>query len=81
MTDVVYTDEFGPWWAGLSMEEQESVRATVGLLESQGVYLDSHIAPRSHRAGIPICANYGYSTLGARTVSCLPSIQSVTPCC
>jgi hypothetical protein len=34
--DVEYTDEFGDWWAGLSGEEQESVAASVRLLEERG---------------------------------------------
>jgi|APFre7841882724_1041349.scaffolds.fasta_scaffold89033_2 hypothetical protein len=34
--DVEYTDEFGHWWADLSEEEQESVAASVRLLEERG---------------------------------------------
>jgi len=34
--DVEYTDEFGHWWADLSEEEQESVAASVHLLEERG---------------------------------------------
>lgn len=34
--DVEYTDEFGAWWASLSEDEQESVAASVGLLEARG---------------------------------------------
>jgi len=34
--DVEYTDEFGDWWDGLCEAEQESVAATVGLLEAKG---------------------------------------------
>jgi len=33
---VEYTDEFGAWWDGLSVAEQESVAASVGLLERLG---------------------------------------------
>jgi hypothetical protein len=33
---VEYTDEFGVWWDGLSAAEQESVAASVGLLEQLG---------------------------------------------
>ena len=39
MTDVFFTDEFEAWWNGLSTEEQESVNATVLLLEVHGVAL------------------------------------------
>jgi hypothetical protein len=31
--DVEYTDEFGLWWAELGEEEQESLAASVHLLD------------------------------------------------
>jgi len=34
--DVEYTDEFGDWWSGLSEPEQESLAASVQLLEERG---------------------------------------------
>jgi hypothetical protein len=34
--DIEYTDEFGQWWAGLSEDEQESIDASVRLLEERG---------------------------------------------
>jgi hypothetical protein len=34
--DVEYTDELGGWWTALSEEEQESVAASVRLLEVRG---------------------------------------------
>jgi len=34
--NVEYTDEVGHWWAELSEEEQESVAASVRLLEERG---------------------------------------------
>ena len=34
--DVEYTDEFGQWWSGLSEDEQESLDASVRLLEERG---------------------------------------------
>ena len=34
--DVEFTDEFGAWWDGLSEAEQESVDASVRLLEARG---------------------------------------------
>lgn len=37
--DVEYTDELGAWWAGLSEDEQESVDASVQLLEARGPQL------------------------------------------
>ena len=37
--EVEYTDEFGDWWSGLSASEQESVAASVRLLEMRGPML------------------------------------------
>lgn len=37
--DVEYTDEFGGWWASLSEDEQESLAASVRLLEERGPLL------------------------------------------
>ena len=34
--EVEYTDEFGAWWAGLTEGEQESLAASVRLLEERG---------------------------------------------
>ena len=39
--DIEYTDEFGEWWNSLSVDEQESVRASVVLLEENGPKLRS----------------------------------------
>lgn len=45
--DVEYTDEFEGWWETLNEEEQESVAASVGLLETLGPRL-----PYPHSSGI-----------------------------
>jgi hypothetical protein len=37
--EVEYTDEFEAWWDGLTIEEQESVAASVSLLENFGTNL------------------------------------------
>ena len=34
--EVEYTDEFGHWWASLTESEQESLAASVRLLEERG---------------------------------------------
>ena len=34
--DIEYTDEFGRWWGTLSEAEQESLAASVQLLEARG---------------------------------------------
>jgi len=36
MWDVEYTDELGDWWSGLTQAEQESIDASVRLLEAKG---------------------------------------------
>jgi len=45
--EVEYTDEFGAWWDGLTNAEQESVDASVRLLEERGPQL-----PHPHSSGI-----------------------------
>ena len=37
--EIEYTDEFGGWWQGLTVDEQVSVDAVVSLLEERGVTL------------------------------------------
>jgi len=39
MVEVIYTDEFGAWFDGLSEGEQDRVYRSVGLLEELGVAL------------------------------------------
>ena len=38
--EAEYTDEFEEWWDGLSSDEQESVSASVTLLENFGTNLN-----------------------------------------
>ena len=45
--EVEYTDAFEAWWETLSEEEQESIVASVGLLEERGPSL-----PFPHSSGI-----------------------------
>lgn len=37
--EVEYTDTFGDWWVGLTLEEQKSVSVYVTLLEKSGPHL------------------------------------------
>jgi hypothetical protein len=37
--EIEYTNEFGDWWFNLTEEEQESVAASVQLLEERGAML------------------------------------------
>jgi hypothetical protein len=50
--NVEYTDLFGEWWAGLSESEQESVAASVRLLEEYGPELRHPYS--SHIKGSPL---------------------------
>lgn len=34
--DVEYTDEYGNWWHGLGIDEQDDIEATVNLLIERG---------------------------------------------
>ncbi|HEX2188487.1 MAG TPA: type II toxin-antitoxin system RelE/ParE family toxin [Longimicrobiaceae bacterium] len=45
--EVEFTDEFGRWWDGLSEAEQDSIAASVQLLEARGPQL-----PFPHSSGI-----------------------------
>lgn len=39
MWEVEYTDQLGTWWEALNEAEQETIDATVRLLQQQGPYL------------------------------------------
>jgi hypothetical protein len=71
--DVEYTDEFGEWWASLSEAEQESLDASVRLLEERGPNLGfphssgingsthSHMRElRTQQAGRPLRTLYAF---------------------
>jgi hypothetical protein len=45
--EVEYTDEFGAWWDRLTEAEQESIDASVRLLEERGPHL-----PHPHSSAI-----------------------------
>lgn len=45
--EVEYTDEFEEWWLTLDEDEQESIIASVGLLEALGPQL-----PHPHSSGV-----------------------------
>jgi hypothetical protein len=58
--EVEYTDEFGGWWDGLSLAEQEDVSVVVLLLEARGPrlgfpYTSAIVTSRhSHMRGLRI---------------------------
>jgi hypothetical protein len=45
--NVEYTDEFNEWWLSLMEDEQESVAASVGLIEELGPHV-----PYPHSSGV-----------------------------
>jgi hypothetical protein len=46
--EVEFTDEFELWWRSLTVEEQDSVEFSVGLLEEYGVHLKRPHADTIH---------------------------------
>jgi len=50
--EVEFTDEFGDWWFGLDEAEQESVDASVRLLESAGPWLSFQLKGKWFRCAI-----------------------------
>ena len=51
--EIEFTDEFGEWWDGLSIEEQESVRVSVELLAALGPALTRPHADTVRRSAYP----------------------------
>lgn len=45
--EVEFTDEFGDWWDSLTEAEQDSIAASVQLLEARGPHL-----PYPHSSGV-----------------------------
>ena len=59
--NVEYTDELDLWWSSLDESEQESVSASVGLLEVRGRILGFRIAVGSMARDTNLCASCGFS--------------------
>jgi hypothetical protein len=59
---VEFTDEFGRWWEGLAEEEQESVAASVSLLEKYGPTLHMRELRIQHH-GKPYRVLYAFDPL------------------
>lgn len=51
--EIEFTDEFGAWWDGLSLEEQITIRAKVLLLEKHGPTLSRPHADVIHGSHYP----------------------------
>ena len=63
--EVEYTDGFGKWGNDLSDQEQESVDASVRLLEERGPTLGSPTAVGSVDQNMAICANFALNIKAA----------------
>src|ERR1035441_2301509 len=50
---VEFTDEFGDWWDGLTVEEQDSIDSTVFMLEDAGPALTRPYADTVHSSNFP----------------------------
>jgi len=48
--EVEFTDEFGTWWDGLSVEEQVEISAKVELLQERGPTLPRPHVDRVHQS-------------------------------
>jgi len=71
--EVEFTDEFEAWWEKLTEEEQESVAATVGLLEARGPDCSHRTAAPSMAPNMATCANCAPSMPEDRIARCMPS--------
>ena len=56
--EVEYTDELGDWWADLTQAEQESIDASVRLLEARGPNLGYPHTSASGVPGIRTCVSF-----------------------
>ena len=54
--EVEFTDEFRDWWFGLDEAEQESVDASVRLLESAGPWLGFPFSSKVNGSVAPFCS-------------------------
>jgi hypothetical protein len=79
--EVVFTDEFGEWWDGLTMEEHVSVAHDVEILRVYGVDLSYPRRRGFRRASTHTCASRESSIRGAHTASFTHSIHSARRSC
>ena len=50
---IEFTDEFGDWWDGLTVEEQDSIDSAVFMLEDAGPALTRPYADTVHSSSFP----------------------------
>ena len=74
--EVEYTDKFGAWWESLTEAEQDSIDASVGLLEQLGPQLGFRIVPKSKARHMGNCVNSVFSIKASRTGYFTPLIRA-----
>jgi hypothetical protein len=77
--EVEFTDEFGDWWFGLDEAEQESVDASVRLLESAGPWLGFPFSSKVNGSKHAHMRELRIQHI--RFASCTPSTHAVAPFC
>jgi hypothetical protein len=78
--DVEYTDEFENWWLELSAEEQESITASVGLLEERARTFPFRIRLESTGLAMDTCESCEFNTEDGRTECSMRSILGGSLC-
>jgi hypothetical protein len=76
--DVEYTDEFETWWNALNEDEQESVAASVGLLEERGPQLPHPYSSDVKTSRHGQMENCECNITGARIGCCMHLIHGVS---
>lgn len=79
--EIEYTDEFGEWWETLSEDEQESLAASVRLLEERGPNLRFPHSSGINDSKHDHCENCGLNTMADRSEPCTRSILVAARSC
>ena len=81
MWEVEFTDELGAWWETLEEREQESIDASVQLLEARGPQLAIHIRLALSNPDIRTCVNCVFNTMDSLIEFCMRSIRAELQYC
>jgi hypothetical protein len=75
--EIDFTYEFGDWWDGLTVEEQDSIDSAVYMLEDEGPALTRPYADTVHGSNFPNMRELRVQHKGCPYVSCTHSIRAV----